>query len=104
MLKTGATNTRKHRCAGVYVWYSIRQDPQSDGANLWEDRSEWEDRSPNWQRLMTTAIGDSGTVERKKMRKLIGEDSRTLHPNLVKACEEDLRAFEEKELANSKVL
>ena len=94
MLKAGATETRKHRCAGAHVWYSIWQDPLEDGANLWEDQSEWHDRSPNWQKLMTTALGDSGTVERKKMKKLIGEDSRTLHPDLVKACEEDLKAFE----------
>ena len=102
MLKTGATETRKRRCNGAYVWYSIRQDPLEDNANFFSDESEFNDRSPNWQKLMATAIGDSGTIERKKMKKLIGEDSRTLHPDLVKACEEDLRAFEKKEVEKVK--
>ena len=61
MLKTGATETRKRRCAGAYVWYSVRQDPQT-GDQPYTDKSEWKDRSPNWQHLMTMAIGDSGTT------------------------------------------
>ena len=26
MLKAGATNSRKYRCAAAYIWYSIKQD------------------------------------------------------------------------------
>ena len=65
MLKKGATETRKRRCNGAYVWYSIWQDPLEDNTNFFSDESEFNDRSPNWQKLMATAIGDSGTIERK---------------------------------------
>ena len=102
MLKTRATDTKKHKCAGAYVWYSVRQDPQTDDKFYGPgEQSEWEDRAPNWQKIMTTAIGDSGAVERRKMKKLIGEDLKTLHPSIVKACEEDLEAFEKEEVAKS---
>ena len=85
MLKKGATDTKKHRCAGAYIWYSVKQDPQT-GENPYTDQSEWKDRAPTWHHFMATAIGDSGTVERKKMMGLIGEDHKTLHSNIVDAC------------------
>ena len=101
-LKAGATDTKKHKCAGAFVWYSVHQNPQTnDKMYEHEERSEWEDRAPNWQKIMTTAIGDSGAVERKKMKKLIGDDLKTLHPSIVQACEEDLEAFEKEEVAKS---
>jgi len=101
-LKAGATDTKKHKCAGAFVWYSVRQNPQThDNMYEHEERSEWEDRAPNWQKIMTTAIGDSGAVERKEMKKLIGDDLRTLHPSIVQACEKDLEAFEKEEVAKS---
>ena len=97
MLKKGATDTKKHRCAGAYIWYSCCQNPQT-GETPYTDESEWKDRSPTWTHYMATAIGESGAVERKKMMNLIGNDQKTLHSQIVEACQIELNAFEIKEL------
>ena len=87
MLKAGATNTKKHRCAAAYIWYSIEQDQANPGESAYTDFSEWLDRCPTWNHYLTTAIGDSGAVERKKMMELIGDFQKPLHSTLVEACQ-----------------
>ena len=94
MLKAGATNTRKHRCAAAYLWDSIKHDQTNPGENPYTDFSEWLDRCPTWNHYLTTTIGDSGAVERKKMMELIGDFQKTLHPKLVEACQIDLDSYE----------
>ena len=65
MLKKGATDTKKHRCAGAYIWYSCCQNPQT-GETPYTDESEWKDRSPTWTHYMATAIGESGQLKERK--------------------------------------
>ena len=98
MLKAGATNTKKHRCAAAYLWYSIKQDQANPGESPYTDFSEWLDRCPTWTHYLATAKGESGAVERKKMMELIGDDQKTLHPRLVGACQTDLDSFEAEQL------
>ena len=100
MLKAGATDTRKHRCAAAYIWYSIKQDPKT-GESPYTDLAKWLDRAPTWAHYLATAIGESGAIERKKMMDLIGDDQKTLHPCIVEACQIDLNGFEAEELRKS---
>ena len=64
MLKAGATNTRKHRCAAAYIWYSIKQDQTNPGESPYTDLTGWLDRAPTWAHYLATAKGESGAVER----------------------------------------
>ena len=97
MLKAGATDTKKYRCAAAYIWYSIKQDPKT-GESPYTDLAKWLDRAPTWAHNLATAKGESGAIERKKIMELIGDVQKTLHPRLVEACQTDLDSFEAEQL------
>ena len=47
MLRAGATDTKKYRCAAAYIWYSIKQDPKT-GESPYTDLAKLLDRAPAW--------------------------------------------------------
>ena len=98
MLKKDTTSSRKHRCEAVYIWYSIKQDVSKPGESPYTDFSDWQDRAPTWAHFLSTAKGESGGIERKKMKDLIGDDHKTLHSALVEACQKDLDSFEAEQI------
>ena len=98
MVKAGATDPRKHRCAAAYVWYSVTQDKPNPGEKAYTDFTGWKDRAPTWSHLLATARGESGGIESRKMKDLIGNDHKTLHPRIKEACQKDLADFEQDQI------
>ena len=94
MLKAGVTNSRKHRCAASFVWHSLTQDKPKQNETAYTDFTNWEDRAANWAPILATAKGESRGIESKKMKNLIGDDHKTLHPAIRDACQQDLIEFE----------
>ena len=95
MLKKGTTDSRKHRCAASYVWYSVTQDKSNPGESAYTDFTDWKNRAPIWAHLLAIAKGDNGGIVVKKMEDLIGKDHKTLHPRIKEACQKDLTDFEQ---------
>ena len=93
MLKTDVTDSRKHRCAASYVWYSVTQNKPNPSEKAYTDFTGWKYRAPSWAHLLATAKGESGGIESRKMKDLMGDDHKTLHPRIKEACQKDLVDF-----------